>query len=194
MPCYSGWDQWDKPGSENFFEAKSKVLPRWERFKHVIDFYYRVEGLEIPGPTGVKRLVKMSSPAWISARDPSTAPRDPAAGESLDPEVFGTDVQTRSKHKKVIHRSALHLACAGATAADAWDIEILLGYELKDKEDPSLIGYRHVVSLIALGLRTGILLGADRPKPWRNPKNVLDAVARSQEWFMTSGAGHWMKE
>ena len=171
MPCYDPWDV-DPPGTPEFESSKAAITPKWERFKHAIDFYYRVEQSRIPAPTEYLS---------VTANVPG----------SLDARVFGDDLAVRRMHKKVIHRIALHLACDGAGAADASDVRIWLEHEGERTRDSQLIGYRHVVEWVGYGLRTGILLGAERPRPVAAPTNVPDAAQRAQEWFHTHQLGKW---
>ena len=189
MPCYQGWD-YAPVGTPQFEAAKATITPKWERFKHVIDCYYRVEQVRLPAPAEFRMIEPAINTAWVEAMN-GTFSKPAAEAPSLDDQVFGTSTSTRSLHKKLLHRITLHLACDGAGFADAWDVGTWLHYESESTRDPQMVGYWHIVAWIGLGLRTGMLLGADRPKPWRQPTNVPDATVRASQWF--NGVSDWNK-
>ncbi len=136
----------------------------------------------MPRPQAYSDLPPDLGDGWYS--DAPTEPR------SLHTAVFGSDDAVRRVHKRVIHRVALHLACDGAGAADAWDVAIWLRHEATQTRDAQFIGYWHLVEWVGLGLRNGTLLGNDRPSPWKRPTNVPDARLRNAR-FKTTGYGTW---
>ena len=183
MGCFAEWD-YAPVGTQAFEDAKAKITPKWERFRHAIDFYYRVEHVDLPKPSEFRMVVPERGGAWAGGPSGTDSP-------SLDERIFGSDSRRRSLHKKLIHRIALHLACDGAAAEDAYHVVTWLRYESEATQNPSFVGYWHIVAWIEVGLRTGMLLGPERPKPWRAPTNVPDAARRAEKWFKTHQSGRW---
>lgn len=48
MPCYSPWNDYLEPGTLPFEQAKAVVAAKLRAVTHIIDYYYRSHGLQLP--------------------------------------------------------------------------------------------------------------------------------------------------
>lgn len=48
MPCYSAWNENLEPGSAEYADAESEVRAKLQSIKHIVDYYYEVNGAEKP--------------------------------------------------------------------------------------------------------------------------------------------------
>jgi len=54
MPCYSAWNDYLEPGTPQYEEAKAAVTTKLHAVRHIIDYYYRAHGQQLPQlPDGV---------------------------------------------------------------------------------------------------------------------------------------------
>lgn len=54
MPCYSAWNEHLKPGTPEYLRAEAEVRAKLESIKHIVDYYYEVNGFAMPSlPDGV---------------------------------------------------------------------------------------------------------------------------------------------
>ena len=54
MPCYSAWNEHLKPGTPEYLRAEAEVRAKLESIKHIVDYYYEVNGFALPSlPDGV---------------------------------------------------------------------------------------------------------------------------------------------
>lgn len=54
MPCYTAWNQYLKPGTPEYLQAEQEVRAKLVSIKHIIDYYYEVNGFALPSlPEGV---------------------------------------------------------------------------------------------------------------------------------------------
>ena len=48
IPCYSPWNDYLEPGTPQFDQAKAVVLAKLRAVTHIIDYYYKSHGLQLP--------------------------------------------------------------------------------------------------------------------------------------------------
>jgi hypothetical protein len=48
MPCYSAWNELLEPGSPQYVRAEAEVRAKLQTIKHIVDYYYGVNGAEKP--------------------------------------------------------------------------------------------------------------------------------------------------
>jgi hypothetical protein len=52
MPCYLAWNENLEPGSAEYADAESEVRAKLQSIKHIVDYYYEVNGAEKPNLPG----------------------------------------------------------------------------------------------------------------------------------------------
>lgn len=48
MPCYSAWNEHLKPGAPEYLRAEVEIRAKLESIKHIVDYYYEVNGFAMP--------------------------------------------------------------------------------------------------------------------------------------------------
>jgi len=128
MPCYTEWDAYLDKDSPQYQDARARLEAKLKAVRHIVDYYYAVEGLEVPPAR------HSGEPTWIEQAHHSF---------SIEEERLG-DVDEAS----IIERIAHHCACDGIELTLLYDLVTLL-----DLRNPLEAGYARVLMTCANEMR-----------------------------------------
>lgn len=72
MPCYSAWNENLEPGSAEYANAEIEVRAKLQSIKHIVDYYYGVNGAEkphLPIDTSIDALRQPRSAKEMATRE-----------------------------------------------------------------------------------------------------------------------------
>lgn len=128
MPCYTEWDAYLKKGSHEYEAKKAELEAKLKAVKHIVDYYYGIEGLRIPPAkhSGERTWLEMAHQEF----------------------EFDASALDGRKEELIIKNIAHHCACDGIHFMLIYDLVSLL-----DVQDSYEAGYARIMMACANEIR-----------------------------------------
>jgi hypothetical protein len=130
MGCYTEWDAYLDKGSQEYETKKTELDAKLEAVKHIVNYYYGVEGLRVPpaSHSGEKAFLEMAH---------------------LEFEVDEEDLDGKDEDQ-IVTNIGRHCTCDGIDFKLIYDLVSLLNIQ-----DNNEAGYARIMMTIANEIRAG---------------------------------------